>query len=65
MLKDIEFMTDREIYAARYDLAGAIVSAKGLALHLSKEKGTRAQAAALRGLCDLAESRLLSVTRPR
>jgi proteasome assembly chaperone (PAC2) family protein len=65
MLNDIEFMKDDEIYAARYDLAGAIVNAKGLIIHLSKDKETRDMGCALRDLCDLAESRLLAVTRPR
>ena len=64
MLNDLDIMTDNDIYAARYEIAGAIVNAKGLAAFYAKEAGTRAQGLAMREVTLRAESRLLSVTRP-
>jgi hypothetical protein len=65
MLIDIPRMTRDEIYAARFEIAGAIVNARGLVRHLEAEQETRAQGNILRRAADAAESALLSVTRPR
>jgi hypothetical protein len=64
MLNDLDIMTDNDIYAARYEIAGAIVNAKGLAAFYAKEASTRAQGLAMRDIALRAEARLLSVTRP-
>lgn len=53
------------IYNFRDTLAQWIESLRWDARELSQYGETRARACALRALCDLAESRLLSVTRPR
>jgi len=53
------------VYHCRDTLAHWIESLRWDAKELSQYGETRARACALRDLCDLAESRLLAVTRPR
>jgi len=64
MLTDISFMTDSDVYEARYEIAGAIVNAKGLMVHYSRDADTRGQSMQIRDLVERSEARLLSVTRP-
>jgi hypothetical protein len=52
------------IYRCRETLAQWVASLRWDVMELSDHKETRARASSLRDLCDLAESRLLSVTRP-
>jgi cytidylate kinase len=63
-MDDLNTMTGDEVYQARYEIAGWIVNARGLERYLRDDIETRARGLALRELIDLAESRLLSVTRP-
>ena len=64
MLQDIPSMTACEIYRARYEIAGLIAQTRGLITALEDDVETRARGNTLRRECDLAESALLSVTRP-
>ena len=64
MLQDIPSMTACEIYRARYEIAGLIAQTRGLITALEDDVETRARGNTLRHECDLAESALLSVTRP-
>ena len=64
-MRDINLFTDSDVYESRYEIAMAITSARGLIRLYESETETRAQGNALRAQVDAAESRLLSVTRPR
>jgi len=64
-MRDINLFTDSDVYESRYEIAMAIVSARGLIRLYGQDPDSRAQGNALRAQVDAAESRLLSVTRPR
>ena len=65
MLRDLDLFTDSDVYESRYAIAAAIVSARGLIRLYGQDPDSRAQGNVLRAQADAAESRLLSVTRPR
>lgn len=64
MLQEIPHMTPDEIYNARFEIAGLIAQSRGLVTLLERDVETRQRGNSLRLEIEVAESALLSVTRP-